>query len=259
MKFQILLFPLLFLSACSNSQSLEKVPYEEYLSMINENRLPRPEAVKRFDPFGNEISQDSLNKLGRRVHLEEEWYRNKEGEVVEMRYSPKPPIRKIAIDCQGISSLLDSIYRLDQASRNQRRYDPETDYTNLETVINIIEQCGMPESRSSVKTIFLVIQHNHSVYQKKYIDELKKASEQGLLSKSSIAMMEDRILVNDEKPQIYGTQVGRKRGEEQWSLYELMEPERVNARRAKVGLGPIEEYLENFGIEFTVEQETGEE
>jgi hypothetical protein len=259
MKFQYSFLLFLLLIACSNSQSLEKVPYDEYLSMINENRMPDRESVTILDPFGHEISQDSLSRLAGKIHLDEEWYRNEEGQVVEMRYKPKPPIPEIEINCESIDSQLDSIYQLDQASRNSRTYDPGTDYTNLVTVVNILKQCGMPESRSSVNTIFLVIQHNHSIYQKKYIDTLKKAAEQGLLSKSSIAMMEDRILVDEGKPQIYGSQVGRKRGEEQWTLYELIEPERVNARRAKMGMGPIEEYLKNFGIEFSVEQEPEDE
>ena len=66
-------------------------------------------------------------------------------------------------------------------------------------------------------------------------------------------MMEDIILMNAGKPQIYGTQVSSISGSP-WVLYELAKPEFVNKRREKVGLGPIEDYLKKFGIDFNEPQ-----
>lgn len=255
MKVVKLIVLLLLFSSCQQEDTLEKVPYEAYLAMIHENRLPDMSDLKKVDQHGREIPQDSLAGLHRRYDLREELYRNESGEIVEIRFQPKPPIGEIEIDCASMDSQLDSVRALDQAARNMQTYDPRADYANLAFVVNVIEQCGMPESRSSLDAVFLILQHNHGIYQKKYIDRLRAAAEQGKLKRSSVAMMEDRILVDDGKPQIYGTQVSRKRGGE-WRLNDLLEPERVNIRRARVGLGPIEEYLKNFDIEFDVEQET---
>lgn len=250
MKFYLFFTLCLLLAACK--QSLEKVPYEEYLKLVNERQLTDLSDIKKMDPNGNEISQDSLTLLYRKMDLQDELFKNKQGEIVEIHYKPKPALREIKINCREINLQLDSIYRIDQA--NRQAYDPKTDYSNLEFVVNVIDQCGMPESSKNIKTIFLVVQHNHSIYQKRYIQQFKAAAQNGKLNRSSLAMMEDRILLNDGKPQIYGSQLTRKTGETKWKLHDLMEPERVNIRRAEVGLEPIEAYLERYGIEFKVAQ-----
>ena len=67
--------------------------------------------------------------------------------------------------------------------------------------------------------------------------------------------MEDRILMFEGKPQIYGTQLHSETGAKDWKLYTLLEPEYVDKRRAEMGLGPLSEYLlENWGLEFAIEQ-----
>ena len=63
-----------------------------------------------------------------------------------------------------------------------------------------------------------------------------------------IALMKDRALMHEGKPQIYGSQIMNGK------LYPLLEPEYVNQRREEVGLGPLEEYVQRFGLEFTVPQ-----
>jgi hypothetical protein len=37
-------------------------------------------------------------------------------------------------------------------------------------------------------------------------------------------------------------------------VYEVKDPEYVNQRREEVGLGPIQDYVKRWGIEWTVEQ-----
>ena len=64
------------------------------------------------------------------------------------------------------------------------------------------------------------------------------------------ATLEDRVLVAEGKPQIYGTQVLMPPGSTKWELCPIQNEARVDARRAAVGLGPLEQYLKNFGIEY---------
>ena len=56
------------------------------------------------------------------------------------------------------------------------------------------------------------------------------------------------------KPQRYGSQtiIDQKTGNQ--TVYDIKDPEYVSQRRKEVGLGPIEDYLISFGIEWTVEQ-----
>jgi len=245
------LFMVLVIIGCQEQQ-LVKLTAEQYVELISTKQLPNSDKVKLVDEFGNTISRDSLSFLYRKFDLAETAFVNSIGQVKEIHFKQKDPIEILEINCKQITSKLDSIEKLDQANRN--KYNPSVDHSNLQFVISVIETCGMPNNYNELNAIFLVLQHNHSIYQKKYIPLLREKSAQGLIVKSKIAMMEDRILMNDGAPQIYGTQVTRRNGNESWKLYDLYEPEKVNYRRKEIGLGPIENYLENFDISFNIEQ-----
>jgi len=65
--------------------------------------------------------------------------------------------------------------------------------------------------------------------------------------------MTDRILMNKGEPQIYGSQIVSKNGGTR-VVYDLRDPEYVDYRRAQMGMGPLQEYAQRFGVEFTVPQ-----
>ena len=128
---------------------------------------------------------------------------------------------------------------------------------NLDRIIEIIDTKGWPK-KSVVKedaalTVFLVIQHADLETQKKYLPIMKEAANNGEADWSSLALLIDRVNLGEGKEQIYGSQIYRN---EDGSFYvkDLEEPEYVNQRRKEVGLGPIEDYLSRYGIEWTVEQ-----
>ena len=60
--------------------------------------------------------------------------------------------------------------------------------------------------------------------------------------------------MHDGKPQIYGSQLREINQSGKLEIYNLQEPEYVNKRRAKVGLGPLREFLAQIDIVFDVEQ-----
>ena len=59
------------------------------------------------------------------------------------------------------------------------------------------------------------------------------------------ALLEDRVRLRDGKPQLYGSQVTRNPAG-QWEARDLENPEKVDERRASVGLPPLAEYLAGF-------------
>ncbi len=99
----------------------------------------------------------------------------------------------------------------------------------------------------------MVIQHADLATQEKYLPLLQASVEKGESKPSDLALLEDRILMRNNKPQKYGSQVitNNKTGKR---FYEIENPEYVNQRRKSVGLIPIEEYAKLFGIEWTIEQ-----
>jgi hypothetical protein len=165
-------------------------------------------------------------------------------------------IALIEIDCKGLKSTLKSIYSTDQALREDgviSDADEKIDMKNLQIVVSLIEKCGFPTLKDvdtiGMDAIILTLQHaNGNQFSKKYLPFLKAAAMTGDIKQSTIALMEDRILMYDGKAQIYGTQIMDGK------LYQLDAPEYVNQRRQSVGLGRIEIYLKKFNIEFNVEQ-----
>lgn len=95
-----------------------------------------------------------------------------------------------------------------------------------------------------------VLQHNPDKISK-YLPLIKKAGEEGELPLRLVAMMEDRQLMNENKPQIYGTQ-GRVESDGNAFIWPIEDPENVNERREKAGFdNTVEEYSKSlFGEDF---------
>jgi hypothetical protein len=134
----------------------------------------------------------------------------------------------------------------------------EQDSINELEVIKIIDQKGWV-GKSLVggqanMTFWLVIQHAPLETQEKYLPLLKKSVLEGESSGSHMALLEDRIQMRNEKPQTYGSQITTDKETGQQVVYAIWEPEYVNQRRKEVGLGPIEDYVKRWGIEWTIEQ-----
>lgn len=121
----------------------------------------------------------------------------------------------------------------------------QTDSCNLAEIKDILTKHGWVGKRTvgnACNAIWIVIQHSDIDTQKWALPMLKSAADSGDISRASIAMLEDRILVNENLPQIYGTQFSwGEKGE--LILYPLENPEQVDELRKSIGLGPLEDYL----------------
>jgi len=63
------------------------------------------------------------------------------------------------------------------------------------------------------------------------------------IDKKNYAMLKDRVLLIDKKPQIYGTQLGLNPETNKPELLPVENMDKVDNLRASVGLGPLSEYL----------------
>lgn len=156
----------------------------------------------------------------------------------------------VEVDCNKRSEILNEVYISDQKIRRENnliKYAKE-DHRNQELIISILEKCGMPTlnevNQEQMSAIWLGLQHTENKYRIKYFPLIEKAVKNGDLSKGQYALMKDRILMDEGKPQIFGSQI--KNGK----LYDLEKPETVNKRRQEMGLEPIEDYLKRFNITF---------
>jgi hypothetical protein len=131
------------------------------------------------------------------------------------------------------------------------------DSINTLKVSAIIDKRGWPGTssagRDGSRAAFLVIQHADLKVQEKYIPLLRKAVKEKEAEAGWLALMEDRVALEQGKKQIYGSQVimGPDRI---WKLDALEDPDNVDKRRAEVGLEPLAEYLKTWDIKWDVEQ-----
>lgn len=168
------------------------------------------------------------------------------------------PIKPHPINCFDLPNILEKVRKEDGLNRVDE-INPLIDRKNLEIVVSIIENCGMPTSKNidkkHIATIFLVLQHGDNYHRKKYFHLIEQAVKYGDLQKSDYALIKDRILVSDGKPQIYGTQLtSTLLDSNKFEVYEIEEPEYVDQRRAEMGLNPINDYLKMWDTSINVKQ-----
>ncbi|WP_407704770.1 DUF6624 domain-containing protein [Tenacibaculum tangerinum] len=134
----------------------------------------------------------------------------------------------------------------------------ETDSINLIKIKKILDERGWLGQKvignQGNSTLFLVIQHSDLETQLKYLPMMREAVKIGNASASSLALLEDRVALRQGKRQIYGSQIGRDQETGEYYVSPLIEPEKVNERRAEVGLGTIEDYIKNWNMTWDLEK-----
>lgn len=128
------------------------------------------------------------------------------------------------------------------------------DKENMARLEEIVAAHGWPgKSKVGEKgalAAFLILQHAEHEYQKKYLPMVREAVAQGELEASYVALLEDRVLMRDGKPQIYGSQLIQNRETGKLELYAIENEAEVDQRRAEVGLPPLAEYMKLFDLEY---------
>lgn len=129
---------------------------------------------------------------------------------------------------------------------------------NNEKLLKLLDKNGWPTASQvteyAAAGAALIINHTNHEIRSKYFPMLEKAFKEGEAQPLRYAKMRDRLLVEEGKEQLYGTQ---------WKFENskrvpqpIKEPEHVDRRRSKIGLGPLSTYLkERFDIEWNIKQE----
>src|SRR6476620_8823033 len=98
-----------------------------------------------------------------------------------------------------------------------------------------------------------VIQHSDKIA--RYFEIIKKAGQNKEIPYRLVAMMQDRLLVEQNKKQLYGTQIARRKigndKEESVFVWPVKNPCFANRRRRKAGFDTtIEQNAKRFHIEY---------
>ena len=128
---------------------------------------------------------------------------------------------------------------------------------NNKKLFELLDKNGWPTASNvteyAAAGAALIINHTNYEIRSKYFPMLEKAFKEGEAQPLRYAKMRDRLLIEEGKEQLFGTQ---------WKFenskrlpHPIKEPEHVDKRRAEIGLGPLSIYLkERFDIEWNFEQ-----
>jgi len=186
---------------------------------------------------------------------------------------------KPALDAEKIKVELDSIMVQDQLHRSElsalytelgsESEEFQTvlekqmviDSSNLVYILDLINSYGKYPGKSLVgiksgEVAFYILQHSPDSIQNKHLQTILNAAKEGELSKRLAAMFHDRYLLQNDQPQIYGSQIGTREVFDSFSgqiirekfLHPIADTNKIDSLRLWNGLSPLEDYLNSYGI-----------
>jgi hypothetical protein len=167
-------------------------------------------------------------------------------------------LEKIFDDDQKYRMLIDSAEKISGKNSPQmdslKKIIASQDVKNLSRVTEMIETYGWlgtdDVGRKGNQALFLVLQHSDLATRKKYLPVMREAMERNKAAPTEYALFEDRLLVDEGKEQLYGSQVKFNAGTGSYELYPIEDEANVNVRREEIGLPRLEDYLRQWGIHY---------
>jgi heme-degrading monooxygenase HmoA len=177
---------------------------------------------------------------------------------------PAPPPQKVwknadpAVDCAQANEKQICAQLLAMRDRDQQaRYAllnagvspdqgklKDLDSANLAELDAIVGKIGWPKrSEVGVKAAgaaWTIVQHNDHATKLRYLEMMSKAVAADELDLTLYATFVDRVRIEEDKPQVYGTQYHEVNGE--MVPYAIEDEANVEKRRAQVGMMPLAEY-----------------
>lgn len=178
-------------------------------------------------------------------------------DAYEAEYNPEyyhlgKELAQMRVKDQSIRLLLLDAQKRDKPVSKIREIMNAIDRVNAHRVMEIIDQYGWlsPDDigYEANEALFLCVQHaEDSLIQNKCLPILEEAVKKGNAEGWQYAFLTDRCLMNRGETQIYGTQRVLRDGV--YYLVPIQDIDRVDSLRESLGLEPLEEYMEDSGLE----------
>lgn len=149
------------------------------------------------------------------------------------------------IDSLKIMAEIDQAIRREPWSEENRQKMIAIDSINTTKLEALIAQYGFPTwklvGREAASNAWLIAQHSHSLLPW-YLKQLRQAVKENNADSYDLAYMEDRFLMYQGRPQIYGSQMSWRIIEDDTIIgyYPIIDVKHVDERRLPKGLCPIE-------------------
>lgn len=140
--------------------------------------------------------------------------------------------------------------RVDQAERTGD-LPTNSDRKHTERLKEIVDKHGWPTSdlvgEDGASAAWLIAQHSDQDvdFQERALELMRAAVADGLADPTELAYLEDRVAVNNDRPQRYGTQVRCRDGKVEPAT-PIIDEANVDKRRIEVGMDPLADYLAEF-------------
>ncbi|MCT3671833.1 hypothetical protein HZQ94_01355 [Elizabethkingia anophelis] len=245
----------------------ENIPY--YNNAIeNIKKKQYPDAFKNLDSIISEdyfIDTILTDKSFSALHHMEGW-KKFTNQIKAKKSKYNNDIRLKLLDVQSKDQSIRLIYQelkktytddsdlVKSASEKMKKIDLES----VDIVTKIIDKYGWlgkdKIGKEANETLFLGIQHiDDLVVQSKYLPAIKDAVKKGNAEPWHLAFLTDRILMNQGKKQIYGTQKIITKNPETSYIIPLENPEKVDELRKEIGLDPLNDDLQEDGLSWNLE------
>ena len=122
---------------------------------------------------------------------------------------------------------------------------------NYAAAKKIIDANGFPNhdmvGEVASHKFWMMVQHmdGYPDFQMLVLRNMAGALDQNKASAKDFAYLTDRVLINQQRPQHYGTQVYYDKEEETYKPHPVDNIARTNERRAELGLSPLDDFLAN--------------
>lgn len=183
----------------------------------------------------------------------------------------KPVLTNVVCSHPEIRLELLRFQQADQEIRRQQIHHPVSPDSEIESAMQnldsansdrlkaIVREIGWPTAASvgddGAQAAFVILQHSPELaFQKSMLPHIRHETINRRLPIECYALLQDRILVRERKPQIYGSQA---KPVTEWKdgipVLEPIEDEaNVDKRRAELGLDPLTFYLQNLRDQYTL-------
>jgi len=164
---------------------------------------------------------------------------------------PQELATRVSAD-QALRARLDFSRMNDPAQQKLMQQMGIVDRANTARLKVLVERCGFPDrdrhGEQAQRDAWLLVQHaDHDVAFQKHVLSLleKMAAQRGEPVRPSFAYLADRVAVAEQRPQLYGTQLMAPSERPCEFVFNPMDDrEKVEARRAALGLPPLDIYKE---------------
>lgn len=169
--------------------------------------------------------------------------------IANLDYNPRDTIPLMLIDCDSLKYTIKELYTAEAEDLPELKGGDTLSFFDFQRakIVSIENSCGLLALKMMgeeiLKVFWSMVQHNKAQQMAYYYPFFEQVVENGDLSEERLALMTDRLLMNNNYPQVYGSQILNHK------LYPIRNPDSVDYRRATIGLEPLEEYLKNFDLD----------